>query len=580
MLRNNTASDMARRPSYTQRTSNAMENLMISISGSAGFNEAEIPAAIHRPLTFGTGAFSRRMTNRYNAELDYVQQRLEQGKNLSYTRTHPDITGIAELDGKEIDEDGGEVVRDERNGGVRVSVGKAKGKSVVVKRSREQICLETAKEMMMPTVPEDEVVEGDAGMVTMESELVRPKGKLFDPEAESLREKGADDQKWQPKSTVDPKISKKSGIQSSEDVRHNQLSYDKNQETIRKTLTPGVARGPPSKENSPLTNVTNQTRMHLLGTNDEKKLSELMRMKSIIPKFKGYPQYFENKSSANTSNAATQQDMPSQRLRESFKQSLKKVTFGLAPVRPTGSNSVPIRRMASGLLAGTRTATRPSRFAERVSAICGVKYEPTLLGLPSDLRQKITDQVILCGGPVSSVPAGSAGSQLRNSLRWLFMLVNSCLLRSSSRPVRWLVALSREERSMLRHVEVSTKEMSSTICMMAGLGLKIVHRIPSYSLVDLMRDERASVWLTFTATSPSFRVGEVLPPVFETAPIDLWDGRDVVGEQGGDRGPVEDKRASLWTTGTSILGGEVEEYDGEVVEGEMIVAGRGKVVDV
>ncbi|KAK4553205.1 hypothetical protein LTR86_009735 [Recurvomyces mirabilis] len=344
--------------------------------------------------------------------------------------------------------------------------------------------------------------------------------------------------------------------------------------------------------------------MHLLGTNDEKKLHKLMRMKSIIPKFKGYPQYFDNKRSGNASHTGPQQDMPGQRLRErssllSLKQSLKKVTFGLTPISPTNSNGNPVRRMASGLLAGARPAIGPSRFAERVSAIGGIKYEPALLGLPSDLRQKITDQVILCGSPVLVCPCGfcefSATKQpalartnhlLRSETLFRyysadqFMLVNSCLPRSSSRPVRWLAALSREQRTMLRHVEVSTKEMSSTICMMAGLGLKIVHRIPSYSLVDLMQDERASVWLTFTATSPSFRIGEVLPPVFQTAPIDLWDGGDVVGEQEDDGRPVEDKRASLWTTGTSILGGEVEEYDGEVVEGEMVMAGRGKVVDI
>ncbi|KAK4553204.1 hypothetical protein LTR86_009734 [Recurvomyces mirabilis] len=246
MLRNKSPSDVARRPFYTQRISNAMESLMACSNRSAGFNEAEIPTATHRPLTFGSGAFSRRMTNRYNAELDYVQQRHEQGKNLVYSRTYPDITGIAELDGKEIDENGREVIRDVENGGVRVVVEKVKGRGVVVRRSREQICLETAREMMMPTLPEDEVVDGDAATTMTKSELVRPKGKLFDPEAESLREKGADRQKWQPKTVVDLNKPKKRDIVLSKDFHQNKLSYDENQETIRKSLTPGIARGPPS----------------------------------------------------------------------------------------------------------------------------------------------------------------------------------------------------------------------------------------------------------------------------------------------------------------------------------------------
>ncbi|KAK5114914.1 hypothetical protein LTR62_002073 [Meristemomyces frigidus] len=126
-----------RRPSLRQQASAVLSRLSGGLAKAnktptSRQQQAETETnPLHRPPMFGKGVFSRRMSRRYNTDVDYYQQRQQAGKYAvnSPDNTQPSSHAISEVDDDRVGSD---------------------GTGVKTKKSDAEICMETAREKMTP----------------------------------------------------------------------------------------------------------------------------------------------------------------------------------------------------------------------------------------------------------------------------------------------------------------------------------------------------------------------------------------------------------------------------------------------
>lgn len=228
-----------------------------------------------------------------------------------------------------------------------------------------------------------------------------------------------------------------------------------------------------------------------------------------------------------------------------------------------------------------------------------------LAGKP-DPRHLITaiqlTQASICAWSASKQPAiARVNRKLRTEVLPVFYGENRFTIRGvydwDKKAPAWLRALSQPSRNMIKHVKISTADITSAVCMMATMGFRLSHRLPGKDHIAVMSEMRdATIWMTFTAISPD----PVASKDMELAPgrpsISLWNDGEVkqlmlteelVDEDLDSATVIDDARVddtdtqSITTIGTGILDPARNSMDSGIVgHGRMAQMARGRVVTV
>ncbi|KAK5722530.1 hypothetical protein LTR15_005761 [Elasticomyces elasticus] len=233
-----------------------------------------------------------------------------------------------------------------------------------------------------------------------------------------------------------------------------------------------------------------------------------------------------------------------------------------------------------------------------------VEYERKIdfMSLPFDVRNKIYGLIVVaphdivvcacgvCSWTLSKQPVLSKVTrQIRAEVLPLFYGENHFVLRGDydwklTAPA-FLRALSQNSRTLVKHVEISTKDITSAICMMATLGFCLSHRLPGRDRVAIMCDLPGStIYMTFTSISRIVQAYERLPEIKRAPPIQLFEDESIdtsnypsghIAElDAGDTASI----TTVNSTRTSVL--NPERYDGVVGQGMEARRVRGRVVTV
>ncbi|KAK5702338.1 hypothetical protein LTR17_022412 [Elasticomyces elasticus] len=224
------------------------------------------------------------------------------------------------------------------------------------------------------------------------------------------------------------------------------------------------------------------------------------------------------------------------------------------------------------------------------------------MSLPFDVRNKIYSLTVVaphdilvcmcgvCDWSMSKQPVLSKVTrQIRAEVLPLFYGENHFVLRGSydwrhTTPA-FLRGLSQNSCALVKHVEISTKDITSAICMMATLGFALSHRLPGKDRVCFLQDMQLGViYMTFTSISRVVQAYERLPEIKRAPPIQLFEDEsiDTSGYPSGHIAELDaGDTASITTvnsTRTSVL--NPERYDGVVGQGMEARRVRGRVVTV
>ncbi|KAK0959995.1 hypothetical protein LTS16_011875 [Friedmanniomyces endolithicus] len=462
-------------------------------------------------------------------------------------------------------------------------------------------------------------------------------------------------------------------------------------ETARKAMRPGmetrvgadkgegmaIVKWDPSL--SPLENVTDRTRMHLLGTSDEREIEKAVRKKQRAKRAESGPlpdtttetrMLMIGLISPEEANAAspTQQHRRELKFRE---QDLGSSNDGHSPtqsVQSTVQDQVISRKKSRGLLirapslkltrpvkrlsprktitipSGTRSISIDGTDFDLVQPVKGQKERTRTLGipprgtsrnyslpltaiqeapqsfglppstvtyyrkmtfmsLPFNVRIKIYNPLVianhdvfvcqcgLCAWSSSRQPAlALVTHQIRSEVLPIYYGENRFMVLEEvdwriSAPI-FLRALTPSSRNLIKHVEISTTDMTSTMCMMALLGFTLSHRLPTPGRGDLLSEvEHSAIFLTFAAISRRVQAYERLPEIQVMPAITLWEEEprslglevDGAGDAGDDAASIS---SSAGTVGTAIM--SPWSYDGVAAEGiaaRRVSGGRVVVVE-
>ncbi|KAK0793132.1 hypothetical protein LTR91_024824 [Friedmanniomyces endolithicus] len=529
----------------------------------------EPSTAAASPPTDNTGTFGRRMSKRHAVEARFNEERRDKGKQSSFYGRH--LPGIAELEG------------DWMQG--------------ISERSAAETCVETAKKAMRQEMETRLGAEGgeDMAMVT-----------------------------WDPSLSPLENVTGRTRMHllGTADEREVEKAARKKQRAIR-------------TQSGPLPNTTTETRMLMVGliSPEEVNSASPTQQHHVESKNRRESKFREQglgtNNDANSPNEtvdSTVQDQvisrkksrglliraPSLKLNIPVKRLSPRKTITI----PSGTRSVSIEGIdfdliqpVKGQKEQTRTLSIPPRGTSRNYSLplTAIQEAPqsfglppstvtyyrkvTFMSLPFDVRIKIYNPLViashdvfvcqcgLCAWSSSRQPAlALATHQIRAEVLPIYYGEHHFMLREAvdwrtSAPI-FLRALSPASRNLIKHVEISTTDMPSTICMMASLGFTLSpHRLPTPGLPSEV--DPAVLFLTFAAISRRVQAYERLPEIERMPAITLWEGEprslglemDGAGEAGeaGDEEDGASISSSAGTVGTAIM--SPWSYDGVVGEG-------------
>ncbi|KAK6409285.1 hypothetical protein LTR81_016385 [Elasticomyces elasticus] len=541
----------------------------------------------------GTGSFGRRMSKRYDNESVYLQQRARLavdhgGKRQSFAPSH-NLHDIAELEGDAV--------------------------QTSIELSDGEICMRSAKEAMMKDYSENYsqgFVVGGGGEGTAV---------------------------WHPSLSPLENVTAK--------TRMHLLGTDDPKATEK--LARKVSRARKQHDNGPLSDTTTETRMLMVGlisadellepgpkqSRSERRKSKFMEQ-GLSPGNRRIDEYSREQTSTPPPIRALSLNMkktrmlalktPSVKLLPPIKKFSPKRTMSLAPgmnhlsvggaafdiIQP-GSPSKKKIDLSNFLPQRDRGISRnfslPWMGAQDPRTAFGlppatVEYErkTDFMSLPFDVRNKIyvlavvadhDVMVCMCGvcnwSASKQPPLSKVTRQIRAEVLPLFYGENHFIIRGEydwklTTPI-FLRALSQNSRTLVKHVEISTKDITSAVCMMATLGFALSHRIPGKDRVSFMHDMHYGViYMTFTSVSRVVQAYERLPEIKRAPPIQLFEDESIdtsdypsghIAElDAGDTASI----TTVNSTRTSVL--NPERYDGVVGQGVEARRVRGRVVTV
>ncbi|KAK4891652.1 hypothetical protein LTR27_009823 [Elasticomyces elasticus] len=544
----------------------------------------------------GTGSFGRRMSKRYDTESVYMQQRAglavdHGGKRQSFAPSH-DLHNIAELEGDAV--------------------------QASIELSDGEICMRSAKEAMMRDYSENYSKEGFVVGGGGEGTAV------WHPSLSPLENVTAKT-RMHLLGTDDPKATEKLARKVSRARKHgNGPLSDTTTET--RMLMVGLILADELLEPAP-----KQSRA-------ERRKSKFMEQ-GLSPGNRRIDDYSREQTATPPPIRALSLNMkktrmlalktPSVKLLPPIKKLSPKRTMSLAP----GMNHVSVGGAAFDIIQPGSPSTKKidlSNFLPQrergISRNFSLSWlgaqdhpdHPTAFGLPPatvvyerktdfmslpfDVRNKIYSLTVVaphdilvcmcgvCDWSMSKQPVLSKVTrQIRAEVLPLFYGENHFVLRGEydwklTAPA-FLRALSQNSRTLVKHVEILTKDITSAVCMMATLGFCLSHRLPGSDRVAIMCDLPGStIYMTFTSISRVVQAYERLPEIKRAPPIQLFEDESIdtssypsgyIAElDAGDTASI----TTVNSTRTSVL--NPERYDGVVGQGMEARRVRGRVVTV
>ncbi|KAK1816694.1 hypothetical protein LTR12_008947 [Friedmanniomyces endolithicus] len=542
---------------------------------------SEPSTAAASPSTDNTGTFGRRMSKRHAIEARFNEERRDKGKKSSFYGR--DLPGIAELEGNWM--------------------------QGISERSAAETCVETAKKAMRPEM-ETRVGAGNGEEMAMV--------------------------KWDPSLSPLENVTDRTRMHllGTADEREIEKAARKKQRAIR-------------IQSGPLPNTTTETRMLMVGLISPEEVNavsptpEHHKQSKNRRESKFREQGLSSSNDDNSPNESVQSTVQDQVISRKKSRSLlirapslklnipvKRLSPRKTITIPPGTRSVSIEGTDFDLVqpvksqeGRTRTLGIPPRGTSRNYSLplTAIQEAPqsfglppstvtyyrkvTFMSLPFDVRIKIYNPLViashdvfvcqcgLCAWSSSRQPAlALATHQIRAEVLPIYYGENHFMLREAvdwrtSAPI-FLRALTPASRNLIKHVEISTTDMTSTICMMASLGFTLSPRLPTPGLLSEV--DPSVLFLTFAAISRRVQAYERLPEIQTMPAISLWEEEeeeprslglemDGAGEAGDDEASIS---SSAGTVGTAIM--SPWSYDGVVGEGiaaRRVSGGRVVVVE-
>ncbi|KAK0891164.1 hypothetical protein LTR91_000731 [Friedmanniomyces endolithicus] len=542
---------------------------------------SEPSTAAASPSTDNTGTFGRRMSKRHAVEARFNEERRDKGEqSFFYGR---DLPGIAELEGDWV--------------------------QGIAKRSAAETCVETAKKAMSPEMEtrvgagngeEMAMVKWDPSLSPLENVTDRTRMHLLGTADEREIEKAARKKQRAMRTESGPLPNTTTetgmlmvGLISPEEVnaagptqQHHRESKNRRESKFHEQ-----GLGPSDNDNSPKESIQSTVQDQIISRKKSRGL--LIRAPSLklnIPVKRLSPRKTITIPSGTRSVSIEGTDFD---LIQPMKvQEGQTRTLSIPPRGTSRNYSLPL----------TAIQEAPQSFGLPPSTVTYYR-KVTFMSLPFDVRIKIYNPLVianhdvfvcqcgLCAWSSSRQPAlALVTHQIRAEVLPIYYGENHFMLREAvewrtSAPI-FLRALTPASRNLIKHVEISTTDMTSTICMMASLGFTLSHRLPTPGRSGLMSEVDPSViFLTFTAISRNVQAYERLPEIQKMPAISLWEEEprslglqlDGAGEAGSDGVSIS---SSAGTVGTAIM--SPWSYDGVVGEGisaRRVSGGRVVVVE-
>ncbi|KAK3114192.1 hypothetical protein LTR53_007734 [Teratosphaeriaceae sp. CCFEE 6253] len=219
------------------------------------------------------------------------------------------------------------------------------------------------------------------------------------------------------------------------------------------------------------------------------------------------------------------------------------------------------------------------------------------MGLPLAVRYKIYSLLIICDHEVficvccpCSVSAHKqpalalVNRTLRSEILPIYYGENRFMIRGEydwdTKAPAWLRCLQPSTRDLIKRVEISTRDLSSAVCMMATLGFALSHALPFEGKLGLLREvQDCPLWMTFTAIGRKVHAYENLPEIKRLVPLSIWDithVRDSVHVPEAE--PDSRSIVTVETVSTGVL--DLDQYDGVIGQGLQARQVRGRCVTV
>ncbi|TKA75771.1 hypothetical protein B0A55_04323 [Friedmanniomyces simplex] len=531
------------------------------------------PAAVPSPVD-STGTFGRRFSKRYAGETRLYEERRGKGKQSCFSKGN--LGGIAELEGD--------------------------GVQGFSELSAAEACMETAKKAMRPEMGTSDGADGGEVMAM----------EKWDPSVSPL-ENVTNKTRMHLLGTVDPSEAEKAARKKQ---RANRVGSDPlpNTTTETRMLMVGLISPEEVIALGPMQQDRRQSKFHEQGLSPgNRRIDDYSREESVEPTIPEKAGRYKKSRALVIRAPSIKLSFPVKRLSPRKTMSIPAGTRGVSingtdfdlvqpvengktrarplaiPPRGTSRNfSLPLPSIqeapqAFGLPPSTVTYDRVVNFMSLPFKVRIMIYNPAVLAN----HDVFVCQCGLCAWSSSKQPAlALVTRQIRAEVLPIYYGENRFIVREevdwrTSAPI-FLRALTPSSRNLIKHVEISTNDLTSAICMMASLGFSLSHLLPSRERVELLREVQGFVvWMTFTAISRKVQAYERLPEIKKVPAITLFDDepRPLGMQVDGTAETETDDAASTSSAGsvcTAIMNPAT--YDGIIGQGIAARRVRGRVV--